>query len=67
MLFGRKLKLIKKPDEEAEKKLKENIENEGGLEGNDLPAMILSAFLVIIPIALVALLLCFLLAWLFFM
>ena len=56
MLFGRKIKVIKKPDEDKEKKLREDIESEGGLEKNDLTAMILSAFLVIIPVALCALL-----------
>ena len=56
MLFGRKLKLIKKPDKEAEAKLREDIKNEGGLEDKDVPAMILSAYAIIfLPIFLVAL------------
>ena len=45
MLFGKKLKLIKKPDEDAEKHLREELEKEGGLEKKDLPALIISAFL----------------------
>ena len=57
MLFGKKLKLIKKPDKEKEKQLREDIENMGGLEKKDVPAMILSAMLVILPVALLALLL----------
>ena len=56
MLFGKKLKLIKKPNKE-EKQLREDIENMGGLEKKDVPAMILSAMLVILPVALLALLL----------
>lgn len=57
MLFGRKLKLIKKPDMEAEEKLRKDIQDEGGLDKKDMPAMILSAYVVIFgPIFLVALL-----------
>ena len=66
MLFGKKLKLIKKPDEDAEKHLREELEKEGGLEKKDLPALIISAFLVIVPVALIALLLVCLISWLFF-
>ena len=65
MLFGKKLKLIKKPDKEKEKNLREQIDAEGGLEKNDMPAMIISAFLVFLPVAAVALGLIVLLAWLF--
>lgn len=65
MLLGKKLKLIKKPDKEKEKELREQIEKEGGLEKGDMPAMIISAFLVFIPVAAVALGLIILLAWLF--
>ena len=57
MLFGKKLKLIKKPDKEKEDKIREDIEAMGGLEKKDVPAMILSALLVILPVALLALLL----------
>ncbi|MBE6585138.1 MAG: hypothetical protein E7645_01275 [Ruminococcaceae bacterium] len=54
MLFGRKLKLIKKPDKNAEKKFREDIENEGGLEKKDMPAMIMSAYLVLfIPVLII--------------
>lgn len=65
MLLGKKLKLIKKPNKEKEKELREQIEAEGGLEKGDMPAMIISAFLVFIPVAAVALGLIVLLAWLF--
>lgn len=65
MLLGKKLKLIKKPDKEKEKELRDQIEAEGGLEKNDMPAMIISAFLVFIPVAAAALGLIVLLAWLF--
>ena len=66
MLFGKKLKLMKKTDEDAERRLREELEKEGGLEKNDLPALIISAILVIVPIALIALLLVCLVGWLFF-
>ena len=56
MLFGKKLKLIKKPDAEKEKQLREDISEMGGLDKKDVPAMILSAMLVILPVALVVLL-----------
>ncbi len=66
MLFGKKLKLLKKPDPEKEKKLREQIEEEGGLEKGDIPAMIISALLIIVPIALVLLLLFLAIGFLFF-
>ena len=66
MLFDRKRKLIKKPDPEAERKLREQIEQEGGLEKNDMLAMILSAFLVIVPVVLGVLLIFLLIGFLFF-
>ncbi len=57
MLFGRKLNLIKKPNKEVEEKLRKDIGDEGGLEKKDMPAMILSAYVVLFgPIFLVALL-----------
>ena len=65
MLFGRKLKLIKKPDKEAEKKLREDIENEGGLEKKDMPAMIMSAYLGIFLPILLFIAVFILLMWLF--
>jgi len=46
---------LKKPDREKEAKLREEIEKEGGLEKGDLPAMLISAFLVIMPVALIVL------------
>lgn len=65
MLLGKKLKLIKKPDKEKEKQLREQIDQEGGLEKGDMPAMIISAFLVFIPAAALALGFIVLIAWLF--
>jgi len=61
MLF----KKLKKPDPNAEKKLREEIEAHGGLEKGDLPAMILSAMLTFIPVAALVLGLFCLIAWLF--
>ena len=60
-----KLKKLKKPNLEAEEKLREEIASQGGLEKGDLFAMILSAMLTFIPV--IALLLGFfcLVAWLF--
>lgn len=59
-------KRLKKPDPDAEQKLRDEIEASGGLEKNDMPAMIISAFLVILPVAIAALLIFVLVAWLFF-
>ena len=53
MLFKR----LKKPDPEAEQKLRDEIEADGGLEKNDVAAMIISAMLVILPVTGVLLLL----------
>ena len=53
MLF----KKLKKPDPEAEQRLLDEIEAYGGLEKNDLAAMIISAMLMILPVAAVLLLL----------
>lgn len=64
MLFENIKRVFKKPDEEKEAKRKEEI-NEFGLEKGDLPAMILSAYLVIIPVALLVLGLIALVAFLF--
>ena len=61
-----KFKKLKKYDPEAERKLREDIEAAGGLEKNDVMAMILSALLVMMPIALVILLLFVLMAFMFF-
>ena len=66
MLFGKKLKLLKKPDKKVEQKLRDEIEEMGGLEKNDIPAMLLSAYLVIIPTALAALFILLFVGWLLF-
>ena len=57
-------KRLKKPNPEAEQKLRNEIDEMGGLEKNDLPAMLISAFLVIMPIAIAVLLLFALVGWL---
>ena len=63
MLFWKRLKKYNK--EEAEKKADE-IRQGGGLEKKDLPAMLLSAFLIFIPISCVVLGgICLLALWLF--
>lgn len=64
MLIGR-LRKLRKYDPERERELRDGIEAAGGLEKNDLKAMILSALIVILPIALGILLLFALVAWLF--
>ena len=61
MIFKR----LKKPDLQKEQTLRDTIENEGGLDKKDLPAMILSALLVIMPVAIVALLVMVLAIWVF--
>ena len=61
MIFKR----LRKPDLQKEQTLRDTIENEGGLEKKDLPAMILSALLVIMPVAVLALLVLVLAIWLF--
>lgn len=65
MLFD-KLKKLKKPDPEKEQKLRDEIEEMGGLDKKDVPALLLSAFLVILPVVVVVLGLFCLLAFLFF-
>ena len=52
MIFGR----LKKPNPEAEQELLDEIEAHGGLEKNDLAAMIISAALMILPVAAIFLL-----------
>lgn len=61
MIFKR----LRKPDLQKEQTLRDTIENEGGLDKKDLPAMILSALLVIMPVAVLALLVIVLAIWLF--
>ena len=60
MIFKR----LKKPDLKKEQTLRETIDNEGGLDKKDVPAMILSAMLVIMPVAIVVLLVMVLAIWL---
>lgn len=60
-----KFKKLKKYDPEAERKLREEIEAEGGLEKNDMKAMIISALLVIVPVIVIIFLLFMLMAWIF--
>ena len=62
MLF----KKLKKPDPEAEQKLLDEIEAHGGLEKNDVLAMIISALLMIMPIVAIFLLVIVAFAFLFF-
>lgn len=62
MLFRK----LKKPDPEAEQKLLDEIEAHGGLEKNDVLAMILSALLMIMPIVGILLLILCAFAFLFF-
>ena len=66
MAFEKWKKAFKKPNKQAEKELREGIEREGGLEKGDMPAMMISAFLVIFPVAIGALFLLCLLGWLMF-
>ncbi|MBO5269610.1 MAG: hypothetical protein J6B77_02410 [Clostridia bacterium] len=65
MMFKR-IKWLKKPNKEAEEQLHEDRANEGGLDKKDLPAMILSAMIIFIPVALVVLVALCLISWLFF-
>ncbi|MBE6683963.1 MAG: hypothetical protein E7595_07470 [Ruminococcaceae bacterium] len=59
-------KRLKKFDPEKEKELQRQIEAEGGLEKGDGLAMVLSALLVLLPAALLALGVIVLIAFLFF-
>jgi len=60
-----KFKKIFKFDPDREEKLRNEIEENGGIEKKDMPAMILSAYLTIIPIVLGILLLFALVAYLY--
>ena len=62
MIFKR----LKKPDPEAEQKLRDDIEAYGGLEKNDVLAMIISAMLMILPVAVIFLLVIVAFMFLFF-
>lgn len=64
MLFE-KFKKLKKFDPEQEKTLRDEIEANGGLEKNDMKAMIIAALLTIMPVAIAVFLLFILAAWLF--
>ena len=57
MLIKNFKRIFKKPDKDVEETLREELENEGGLEKKDLSAMLISAYLIIIPVAIVVLLL----------
>ena len=63
MLFD-KLKKLKKYDPDAEQALRDEIEANGGLEKNDMKAMILAALLTILPVVVVIFLLFVLFAFL---
>jgi len=58
-------KVIKKPDKEKEEKLRSEIAAAGGVGKKDIFAMVFSAYLVFIPIALVLFGIIALVAWLF--
>lgn len=62
MLFKHRLP---KPDPEAEEKFREEVYEHGGFEKSDVLAMILSAFIVIVPVALIVLALMCVVAFLF--
>ena len=58
-------KFFKKPDMEKQRKFREELENAGGVEKKDIPAMIISAYLVFIPVVVIVLLLFAFVAWMF--
>ncbi len=60
-----KMRRLKKYDPEKEQALRNEIEESGGLEKNDLKAMIIAAFLTVFPVVVVIFMLFVLLAWLF--
>ena len=58
MLF-KKFRALKKADPEKEQQLRDAIEQEGGLEKNDVKAMIIAATIVFLPVvAVIFLILC---------
>ena len=63
-MFG-KFKKVFKLDPDREDKLRNEIEENGGIEKKDMPAMVLSAYLTIIPVVLGILLLFALIAYLY--
>lgn len=65
-MFSKLKRVLKKDSEKKQADLREDIKNEGGLEKKDIPAMLISAYLIIIPICLVVLiLLCLIVLWIF--
>ena len=66
MLFKNLKRGFKKPNKEAERQLRNEIEAAGGLEKKDLPAMIIAAFLVIFLPILLLVGVALLLFWLIF-
>lgn len=62
MIFKR----LRKLDPKAEEKFRNEIEEHGGLEDKDVPAMIIAGLLVVLPAAFIVLLLFCLIAMLFF-
>lgn len=60
-----KMRKLKKYDPEKEQALRNEIEQAGGLEKNDLKAMIIAAILTIFPVVVVIFILFVLFAWLF--
>ena len=60
-----KMRKLKKYDPEKEQELRNEIEQAGGLEKNDLKAMIIAAILTIFPVVVVIFILFVLFAWLF--
>jgi hypothetical protein len=59
------MRKLKKYDPEKEQALRNEIEQAGGLEKNDLKAMIIAAILTIFPVVVVIFILFVLFAWLF--
>ena len=60
-----KLRSLKKSDAEMEQKFREDIEAAGGLEKNDMKAMIIAGLITVMPVVLGIFLLFVLFAWLF--
>lgn len=65
MIFKNFKRIFGKVDKSKEEEIRNEIDEYGGIEKKDLPAMIISAYIVIIPIALLVLSVMALLAWLF--
>lgn len=62
----KRFRALKKPDKEKEEALRNEIEEMGGLEKNDMFAMIMAGLLTIMPVAIGVLLLFVLVAFLIF-